>query len=263
MNRFHQFQLENQKKLSQYIQTQTNLLATTVSPCSRSSSGADRALRVSSEAVNPPVKVLLVPRPPSFNSPGVSNKFRRRCEEKAFLKAKNMPLYDYDPEDLEEEGRFGLSLGEGCEDEREDEGGDEYIDIAIDQTGRAGENRKKSSIAPMTSRQVSMHLRRKSSHRQTIRGDPRQTSRRTDLRQTLLELFKARAEKAGNPHDSMCTVVTAAVLDKKKVLDRDNDKTRYVLKPNGPISKDVVWRERALMSGGLRYSADDKYRNEA
>ena len=292
-NRFHQFQRENQKKLSQFIQTQTQTQQTPLHAVSTpappapapppagpaTATGAPSPIRRPVRGKTQPTaggRVLQAPpRPPHMgHNSHMSHKFRRRVVEKATLKANNQPLYDYDPdEDFEEEEDHyfpvdmspGLCDGNNDDDDDDDdddndnfdeENDNEHTDKDTNATAADSQRVRGQSIA-MTSRQVSLLLRRKSSRRTSSMG--LHSPRRTDIRQTLLELFRTGANKpgAGNSNHRNSTLGASPLSDKNKHNGRD--KTRHVLKPNGPISKDVVWRQRALASGGLRYDEDKTY----
>lgn len=193
-DRFHQFQVENQKKLSQFISKQTQLLAST-------GGAAPPGLR---------------PRPPSFEAyrhSQVSSKFRRRAIEKASLQADNQPVYDFDPADQEEEENLALSPGSGNEGEA--------------QTEAPGQ-----ALRRMSSRRISTSL---------------SLSRKTGVRNTILELFRQKSLESSGDKVNAHTVITEDMVPSK-----ESGKPHHLIKPNGPISKDVLWRHRALKSGALK-----------
>lgn len=232
-SRFHQFQLENQKKLRHYMST-----------------------KLTCQAPEGTATTDLTPSPPPMNtyrSNIVSGRFRRRLEEKEFLKAQNKPMYDFDPEDSDEERDLCAMMQQQAmeEDENDDDQelpGSGSEDSAAEQTAIMGRRRKSQSV---TSRQISIHLRRLSSQRSSAHGVLNlREHRKTAIRSTVLELFKNRTIDVGTaggapPHGVEAARSSIDLTDRNNEFVRASASAKF-MKPNGPISSDVLWRQRAL-----------------
>ena len=207
-NRFHQFQRDNQRKLSAYIKKQ-NTLQTQVSTPEDTRD--------------------------SYRHSKVTHNFRRRAQEKAHLQANNKPIYDYNPEEFESDQDLFESINGGG-----------LVDGGVG--GR--EEEEGAHRLAMTSRQISVHLRHISTLRTSTSSALRSTrsTRKTEVRQTLLDMFQKQNEArsgSGETTGDGCDVV----MDKRNEFVRGNERERRLIKPNGPISKDILWRQRVLGSG--------------
>jgi len=226
-NQFHKFQLENQKKLTDHVNKK--LVLDTATPGHPLSPTAKE---------NESTKIL-TPRPPSFDDyrrHEVFARYNRRHEEKVNLKANNKPLYDYDPGDIDEIGEFleQLRAPEGV---AEREG---YEETTIDEVEAFSRRRRHSQA--LSSRQISIHLRRMSSKRISTQGlKSLQNRTKTAVRDTVLQMFKLREDKNKDESENSFA---------NELNNRNNEfvcssKAKF-MKPNGPQSNDVLWRQRAL-----------------
>ena len=237
-NRFHQFQIENKKKLNEFINKKL---------------APDTAARnPGTTSVDAPHKVLTAhpPSPDVLRSSHVSTRFRRRQEEKDMLKQSNKPLYDYDPndsdddDDLFEKEQSSLAERTGAVLENNN-----HEDNNISHLPEGVLSRRRRQSQSLSSRQVSIQLRRMSSKRIPLQGFRvlRENSQ-TGVRSTVLQMFQNRKISQGGGVNSL---VGDNLNDQNDEIVYHSPKTKFI-KPNGPISMDKPWRQSALSKVGAK-----------
>ena len=216
--RFHNFQSENQKKLLKYINKQTNL-----------QEGICNGKDVDSEGSPCSSGKVLLPHPPSYDnymSKIAVQRLRHRLGEKTARKLKNLPVYDYNPEDGEnsDENEFEMKPME------------EQLDDGL---------QRRPEFSMMSSREINKHLRRLSFQRNTksISGKVA-----TGVRGTVLAAFSEKAKKV-QQRDTFA--IGKSSIENKPQQHELDGKFKNIVKPNGPKSKDDVWRKRCLQGAGI------------
>ena len=156
----------------------------------------------------------LRPCPPSedaLRERACLSKFRRRAQEKALLKSNNKDLYDYDPDD--------------------------FIDDHESEDDSPAASRRRNEM--VSSRQLSIRLRQNSGLLSPRNLEDR---RKTEIRNTILELLRKKSKRSSVRSSTSID----DILDKRNQIVRQGEQSQYFVKPNGPMSTNVLWRQRVL-----------------
>jgi hypothetical protein len=179
----------------------------------------------------------------------VSTRFRRRQEEKEMLKQSNKPLYDYDPNDSDDDDDLFEKEQSSLERTGAVLDNNNHEDNNISHLPEDVLSRRRRQSQSLSSRQVSIQLRRMSSKRMPLQGfRVLRENMQTGVRPTVLQMFQNRKISQGGGVNSL---VENNLNDQNDEIVYHSPKTKFI-KPNGPISMDKSWRQSALSKVGAK-----------